>query len=123
MMNKIITILALLCSLVIGCIDIPTETEDNQGEELRIILTAKAGAVYSVTPYGKVKFDKIETAPENDSTEIKTIIHLHRINSDSVSIIISKDSKRLFGRVNNSANVIIKEFILDNGTETRIIKF
>jgi len=122
-MGKSIFIVLITCGMLIGCIDAPTETKPADGEELKIMLTSKASAIYTITPYGNIKFDKVEAAVANDSTEIKTILYLHRINSDSVSIVISKDSKRILGRINNSGNVILKEFILDNGAETRIIKF
>jgi len=115
----LLTIGIVLC----GCIDLPTETQNNPGEELQIIITAKINAIYTIVPEGDVKFDKIATITTADTTEITTMLYLHRIKNDSISIIISKDKKRLLGRIKNSSNLIIKEFILDYGAETRVIKF
>jgi hypothetical protein len=93
------------------------------GDAFKISITTKVRAVYTITPQGDVRFSKVETEATLDSTEIKTLYYLNRIKTDSISITITKDGKLLFGKIFNKYNVIIKEFIMDNGNETRIIKF
>lgn len=122
-MIRLILILLALCTLFSGCIDTPTETENTTGEELKVIITAKTAAIYTIAPNNGIRFHRISTEITNDTTEIRTVLYLNRNNKDSVSVSISKDSKRLFGRIQNSANNILKEFIMDNGAETRIVKF
>lgn len=122
-MIRLILILLSLCTLFSGCIDTPTETENTTGEELKVIITAKTAAIYTIAPNNGIRFHRISTEITNDTTEIRTVLYLHRNNKDSVSVSISKDSKRLFGRIQDSANTILKEFIMDNGAETRIVKF
>jgi len=120
---RLILILLALCTLFSGCVNTPTETENTTGEELKVIITTKTAAIYTIAPNNEIRFHRISTEMTNDTTEIRTVLYLHRNNKDSVSVSISKDSKRLFGRIQNSANTILKEFIMDNGAETRIVKF
>lgn len=122
-MIRLILILLALCTLFSSCIDTPTETENTTGEELKVIITAKTAAIYTISPNNEIRFHRISTEITNDTTETRTVLYLHRNNKYSVSVSISKDSKRLFGRIQNSANTILKEFIMDNGAETRIVKF
>jgi len=105
----------------LSCMDNPTETK--LGEVCKITVSAKIGAIYLIAPQGDVKFYKIETETSNDTTEIKTVYSLNRIEKDSVAIQITKDSKRILGKIYREDNSLIKEFIMDNGAETRIVKF
>jgi len=93
------------------------------GDAFKIFITTKVRAVYTITPQGDVRFSKVETESTQDSTEIKTLYYLNRVKTDSISITITKDNKRLFGKVFNKNDILVKEFIMDNGIETRVIKF
>ncbi len=92
-------------------------------DTFKMSITTKVRAIYTTTPLGDVRFSKVETEATSDSTEIKTLYYLNRVKTDSISITITKDNKRLFGKIFNKDNVIVKEFIMDNGNETRIMKF
>jgi len=101
---KLITLLVLIACFLTNCgIDF-TEPQNQVGEAFKISITAKVGAVYTITPQGNVRFSKIETEFTPDSTETKTLYYLNRVNGDSILITITKDSKRLFGKMFNKNN-------------------
>jgi len=120
---KLIPLLVLTACFLTGCGVDFTEPQNQVGEAFKISITAKVGAVYTVTPQGNVRFSKIETVISPDTTETKTLYYLNRVNRDSVLITITKDNKRLFGKVFNKNDTLVKEFIMDNGVETRVVKF
>jgi len=105
---KIFFTIIAVC-LLSGCgIDL-TESGNNSttGDAFKISITAKVGAVYTITPQGNVKFSKVETEAALDSTETKILYHLNRVNSDSVLITITKDNKRLFGADSDQTGMMI----------------